>query len=61
MHLAPASFDMQLITGGILQYRRGLITSIKINHVLAEQSFQSALQGEKELKQQTLQPGDFTW
>lgn len=59
--LAPASFDMQLITGGILQYCRGLITSIKINHVLAEQSFQSALQREKELKQQALQPGGFTW
>ena len=33
MHLAPAPFDMQLIKGDILQYHKGLIASIKNNHL----------------------------
>ena len=30
MHLAPASFDSQLIKGEILHYSKGLISSIKM-------------------------------
>ena len=46
MHLAPASFDPQLIKGEILQHCKGLIASIKNNHLLAEQSFHSVFSGE---------------
>ena len=61
MHLVPASCDLQLIKGEILHYWKRLIASIKNNHVLVEQSFQSALSGDKDLKYHTLQPGDFIY
>lgn len=54
MHPAPASFDLQLIKGDILQYCKGMLASIKISHVLVEQSFHSALQGREDLKQHNL-------
>ena len=38
MHLAPASFDLQLIKGEVLQNWEGLIASIKMSHVLVDQS-----------------------
>ena len=34
MHLAPASFDSQLINGEMLQFCKGPIASIKNNHTL---------------------------
>lgn len=59
MHLAPASFDLRLTTGDTLQYSKGLISSIKINHVLLEPSYHSAFLGDEDPKQHTLQPGYF--
>ena len=59
MHLAPASFDAQLIKGDILQYCKGLIACIKNNHILVEQFFHSVLPGDEDLKPYTLQPRDF--
>ena len=47
MNLSPSSLDSQLIKGDILQYCKGLIASIKNNHVLVEQSFDSVLQEDK--------------
>ena len=59
MHLAPTSFDPQLIKTEILQYHKGLIASIKNNHALVGQSFHSAHSGDKDLKHHTLQTRDF--
>lgn len=61
MYLVHASFNPQLIKGDILQNCKGLIASIKINHVLVEQSFHSMFQGDEDLGQHTLQPGDFIY
>ena len=61
MHLAPASFDPQLIKGDILQYCKGLIVSIKDNHVLLEQFFHSVLPGDWYNKDHNLQSGDFVY
>ena len=61
MHLAPASFDPQLIKGQILQYCKGLIAFIKNNYTLIEQYFHNALSGDKVLRHSTLQPGDFLY
>ena len=61
IQLAPISFDSQLILGGILQYWKGLISSIKNNHVLVEQFFHSTFSGDGDLKYHTLQPGDFIY
>ena len=47
MHLAPATFDPQLIKGDMLQYGKGLIASVENNHALAKQSFHSMLPGDK--------------
>ena len=54
----PASFDPQLIKD-VLQYYKGLITSIITNRALVEQSFGSALPRDEDDKHHTLQPGDF--
>ena len=59
MHLAPAAFATQLIKGEILQYFEALISFIKNNHVLLEQSFNSPFLGDKELKHLILHPGYF--
>ena len=59
MHLAPVSFDTQMIKGEILQYCKDLIASIKNNHSLVEQYFHSALLGDEGLKHHTLQPRYF--
>lgn len=61
MHLAPATFDPQLIKGGILQYCKSLFVSSKNNHALVEQSFLSELPGYEDFKHHTLQPGDFIY
>ena len=61
MYLAPASFNPQLIKGEILQYYKGLIASIKNNHVLVEQSFHGVPLEDKDNKQCTLQSGDFVF
>ena len=61
MHLVPASFELQVIKGDILQYCKGLISSIKNNHISIEQSFHSALLGDEDLKHHILQPGDFVY
>lgn len=53
MRLALAYFDPQLIKGDKLQYRKGL-SSMKIHHVLVEQSFHSVLQGDEDLQEKTL-------
>ena len=60
MHLAPSSFNAQLIKREMLQYYKGLIASIKNNRVLVEQSFHSVFSGE-DLEHHTLHPGDFTY
>ena len=54
MHLAPASFDPQLIKEEILQYCKGLIASTKNNHALVEQSFHIVLSEDEVLKHHTL-------
>ena len=59
--MTSASFDPQLIEGVLLQYCKGLIASIKNNHVLVEQSFHGALSGDEDLKHHTLQTGDFIY
>ena len=59
MHLVPASFDPRLIKGEILQYCKGLIASIKNNHVLVEQSFHSEPLGDEDVEHHVLQPEDF--
>lgn len=59
MHLAPASFDSQLIKGAIPQYCKGLIASIESNRTLVEQSFHSPLPGDEDLERHTLLPGYF--
>ena len=41
MHLAPASFDPQVIKGDIIQYFKGLIAPIENNHDLVEHFFHS--------------------
>ena len=61
MHLVPASFYTQLIRGEILQYCKGLIVSIKNNHVLIEQSFHSAPLGDENVKHHILQSGKFVY
>lgn len=61
MHLVPASFEPQLIKGNILEYSKGLIASIRNNHVLVEQSFPSVPLGNKDFRHHTLQPGDFVY
>ena len=61
MHLAPASFDSQLIKGDIFQHRKGLIASIESNHILVEQSFHSVLPGDKDLKHHSLYLGIFAY
>lgn len=55
MLLSPAYFDTQLIKGEILQYCKGLIDSIKNNHILVEQYFHSGLSGDKDFKHHKLQ------
>ena len=57
MHLNLDSFDPQLIKGKIFQYCKGLIVSIKNNHVSVKQSFHAVPLGKKDLKHHTLQPG----
>ena len=54
MHLTPASFDPQLIKGETLQYYKGLIASIKNNHVLVEQPFHSVPLRDKDPKHHAL-------
>lgn len=54
MHLAPASFNPQLIKGERLQYCKVLVASIKNNYALVEQFFHSALWGDEDLKHHTL-------
>lgn len=61
MHLAPASFDPQLMERDTLQYSEGLNASIKMNHVLVEQSFHRALEGDEGLRSHTFQPRDFIY
>ena len=61
MHLAPASFDLQLIKGVIVHYCKGLIPSIKISHVLVEQFSDSVFHMDEDLKQHTLQTGNFVY
>ena len=61
MHLAPASFNPQLIKGEVLQYCKGQVVSIKNNHALVEQSFHSAPLGVDDLKHHILQPRDFVY
>lgn len=58
MYVASASFDLQLKDGEILQYCKSPIASVKNNHALVEQSFQSAPLGEEDLKHHILQSGD---
>ena len=50
MHLALALFNLQLMKREIFQCCKGLIASIKNNHVLLEQWFHSALSGDEDLK-----------
>lgn len=59
MHMAPVSFDLQLIKGGILRFCKGLIASVENNHALVEQSFHSTFPGDEDLKHHSLQPRDF--
>ena len=61
MHLAPSSFEPQLIKGETLQYCKDLIASVKNNHTLVGQSFHSVPLRDKDLKHHTLQPGDFVY
>lgn len=57
MHLAPFSFESQLIKGEILLYCKGLVAK----RCLVEQSFHSVLSGNKDFKHHTLQPRDFIY
>lgn len=52
MHLAPASFDPQLIKGELLQFCKGLIAPAKNNHIFTPS-------GDTDLKHHTLQPRNF--
>ena len=68
MHLVPAYFDPQPIKGEIVQYCKGLIASIKNNHVLVQQLFHSVSSGDKDLEHHLatwrfhlFQPGDFIY
>ena len=61
MHLISAPFDPQLIKGEILQYCKGLIASIKNNHVLTEQYFHTALLGDEDFMHHTFHTGDFIY
>ena len=56
-HLSPASFDPQWIKGDTVPSCKGLIASIKNNYSVAENSFHSAITGEKK-NYHILQPGD---
>ena len=47
--------------GATLQYCKGLISSIKNNHILVEKSLHSAHQGDEDLQHRTSQPGDFIY
>ena len=59
-HLSPASFDPQWIKGDTVPSCKGLIASIKNNYSVVENSFHSAITGEKK-KYHILQPGDFIY
>lgn len=48
MHLAPSSFETQLIKGNIFQYFKTPITFIKNTHALVEQSFHTVSLGDKD-------------
>ena len=53
MHLTLASFAPELIKREMFQYCKGLMASIKNNHVLVEQPFHSMLLWYKDLKYHT--------
>ena len=61
MHLVPVSFYTQLMKEEILQYWKGLIVSIKNNHVLIEQSFHSAPLRDKDVEHHISQPEKFVY
>lgn len=50
-------FEPQLIKGEMFQYCKALITSMKNNDALLEQSFHSPFLGDEELKHHNLLPG----